>query len=287
MFSGSHRWRLLPIAAALFAAGSAFARERVLKVCADPNNLPFSNRAGQGFENRIAELIARKLAAKLEYAWWAQRESMVNAALNKGRCDVLMGAPTDMDDVDVTQPYYRSTYVFVSRADRNLSVSSLYDEKLSNLRIGIHVVGDDFAPPGHLLGSRGLAANLRGYSLLGAYGESDPPARLMDAVVKGEVDIAVAWGPLAGYYAKSHPVRLSIAPVEPPQFGAVPFTYEFSIAVRKGDVKLRDELSGALADECKSVRTLLSDYGVPEIPLKGGQTACEPRRSQSAVSQSR
>ncbi len=174
-----------------------------LRVCADPNNLPFSNEAREGFENRLAAMVARDLGAKLEYTWWSQRKSFIKNSLDAGRCDVLMGIPAALDSIEVTKPYYRSTYVFVSRQDRALRVCSLDDARFEKWRIGIHVVGDDYAPPAVALARRGLAANLVGYSLFGSYGEANPPAKLVDAVERGDVDVAIVWGPFAGYFAKA------------------------------------------------------------------------------------
>ena len=128
------------------------ARARSIRVCADPNNLPFSNQAGEGLENKLAELIAAKLGAKLEYVWWSQRKSFVQNSLLAGRCDVIMGLPTSLGSVLATRPYYKSTYVFVSRKDRDLRVSSLADPRFAGWKIGVHVVGDDYAPPAHAFG---------------------------------------------------------------------------------------------------------------------------------------
>src|SRR5689334_9035234 len=161
----------------------AFAAEspRVLRVCADPNNLPFSNERGEGIENRLAELVARDLNAKLEYSWWPERQSFIRNTLQKGECDVLLGVPSDLDSVAVTRPYYRSTYVFVSRTERRLNMTSLEDPRLKQFRIGMHMVGETYTPPAHALAARGLAANLVGYRVFGAPGEENPPARLIDA----------------------------------------------------------------------------------------------------------
>src|SRR6266403_2515188 len=128
----------------LTAAACMAADQRVLRVCADPNNLPFSNSRGEGFENRMAELIARDLGAKLEYVWLVDRKSFVRNTLDEGLCEMLLGVPSSLDSVTTTKPYYRSTYAFVSRQDRKLDIASLDDPRLDHLRIGVHVVGDDF-----------------------------------------------------------------------------------------------------------------------------------------------
>ncbi len=183
----SSRFLSLLLAVAPLMAGDL----KTLRVCADPNNLPFSNERGEGFENRLSGLMARALGARLETVWWSERKSLVKNTLDEGRCDALMGVPAGLDSADVTRPYYRSTYVFVSRKDRGLNIASLFDPRLETWRIGIHVVGDDYAPPAFALAHRGISANVKGYSMFGAYGEPNPPARLMDAVEAGDIDVAI------------------------------------------------------------------------------------------------
>src|SRR4051812_30877951 len=142
---------------------------RTLRVCADPNNLPFSNQAREGFENALASLLAKDRGARLEYTWWAQRRGFLRSTLNAGACDVVMGVPPGLDGVRTTAPYYRSTYVFTTRRDRQLHLASLDDPRLRRLRIGVQMIGDDFAnsPPAHALSARGLVANVVGYSVYG------------------------------------------------------------------------------------------------------------------------
>ena len=143
------------------------------RVCADPNNLPFSNEAGQGLENKLAEIIAHDLSAELKYVWFSERKNFLKNSLNANLCDAVLGVPVDMDDALLTRPYYRSTYVMVTRADRDLKIESLYDPQLKDLRIGLHIVEDDYAPPGHLLAAQGLSSHIVGYSLYGAYGRDE------------------------------------------------------------------------------------------------------------------
>jgi mxaJ protein len=242
----------------------------VLRVCADPNNLPFSNQQQQGMENKLAEVIAAKLGAKLEYTWWAQRKSFIKNSLDEGRCDVLMGVPSNLHSVSASTPYYRSSYVFVSRRERGLGITSLEDPRLADLRIGIHVVGDDYAPPAAALARRGIQSNIVGFSLFGPFGEENPPRKLVDAVANGDVDVAIIWGPFAGYFAKQEKAALDIVPVSPAMFLGIPFTYDISLGVRKGDEVRRDELNRVLESESETVRQILSEYGVPQIQA-GGQ----------------
>src|SRR5918995_717015 len=184
-FRDVRRYLLIGAAAILFSTALAPAAERELRVCADPNNLPFSNQRGEGFENRIAELVARELGATLRYAWWAQRRGFVRNTLREDLCDLIIGVPAGYDPVLTTRPYYRSTYVFVSRRDRRLALTSLDDPRLRTLRIGVHLMGDDGAnaPPAHALARRSIIANVSGYTIYGDYTEPNPPARLIDAVV--------------------------------------------------------------------------------------------------------
>lgn len=261
------------------AACAAFAESAAaLRVCADPDNLPFSNQRGEGFENRLAELMAREMDVKLEYTWWSQRKSFIKNSIGQGRCDALMGVPAELDSVAVTRPYYRSTYVFVSRGGLNPPITSLEDARFAKWRIGIHIVGDDYAPPAAALARRGLAPNIAGYSLFGKHGEPNPPARLIDAVAAGDVDVAIVWGPFAGYFARNQKVALRIAPVSPAMFLAVPFTYEISMGVRKGDGALREKLERALERNCAAVRSILDDYGIPQLKMEPERSACGASR---------
>jgi quinoprotein dehydrogenase-associated probable ABC transporter substrate-binding protein len=239
------------------------ADRHTLRVCADPNNLPFSNRTGDGLENKLAQLIAHDLSADVKYVWFSERKNFLKNSLNAGLCDAVLGVPADIEGALLTRPYYRSTYVTVSRADRNLQIDSLYGPGLKDLRIGLHIVEDDYAPPGHLLAAEGLSGQIVGYSLYGAYGEMNPPARLIDAVANNEVDLAIVWGPFAGYFAKKTPVRLAIQPVSPSRFQMIPFTYSIGVAVRKGDVALQSAIQQVLDRECERIRALVKEYAFP------------------------
>lgn len=242
---------------------------RVLRVAADPNNLPFTNARLEGFENRIAELIARELGCRVEYRWRAQRRGFFRNALGEGEADLVLGVPARFDRALTTRPYYRSSYVLVSRADRGLDVRSLDDPRLADLRIGFHALGEDGAnpPPADALVRRGLAANLVGYSIYGDYRDETPPARLIEAVARGEVDVAIAWGPLAGHFATKQPVELLVTPIEPERGpGALPFAFDIALGVRQEALGLRDELDRVLAREREAIDAILREYGVPRVP---------------------
>src|SRR5436190_18532685 len=192
------------------AGGAPF--KRTIRITADPNNLPFSNERREGFENKIAELIARELDANIEYSWRAQRRGFFRETLKENRCDLVLGVPAHFDMALTTTPYYRSSYVFVYRKDRKLNVRSLDDPALHELKVGVQMIGNDGrnTPPAHALANRGIINNVEGYTVYGDYAEENPPARIIDAVIKGDIDVAIVWGPLAGYFAKKSEVPLEV-----------------------------------------------------------------------------
>src|SRR2546423_1564687 len=209
---------------------------RDLHVCADPNNLPYSNRSGQGFENRLAELIAHDLHANLDYVWWSQRKNFLRDTLNAGRCDLVMGVPANMPGTLTSRPYYRSSYVFVFREHSGLDLISLDDPALNRLRIGVHVVGDAYAPPGQALARRGIVSNIVGFSLFGRHDEPNPARAILDALARDQIDVALVWGPQAGYFAAHEPVAMRVTPLPAAeQTPMLPFVYEISVAIRPGD----------------------------------------------------
>ena len=250
------------------------AESRVLRVCADPNNLPFSNDKGQGLENKLAELIARDLGATVAYTWWPQRRGFVRNTLRAGKCDVMPGVPGSYELVLATRPYYRSTYVFVSRADRGLRPGSFDDPVLRRLTIGVTLVGDEGgnAPPAHALAKRGIVDNVRGYSIYGDYREPNPPVAVMDAVAKGDVDLAVVWGPLAGWYAKRSRTPLLLTPVKPQiDTPFLPFVYDIAVGVRRDDQALRNEIDDVLVRRRAEIARLLGEFGVPLVAPPGAR----------------
>jgi mxaJ protein len=198
----------------ILAVSAADARE--LRVCADPNNLPFSNDRLGGFENKIATLIAEELRADVTYTWWAQRRGFVRNTLKANDCDLVAGTAQGPPMLAPTKPYYRSTYVFVTRRGTP-EITSLDDPALRSLKIGVHLIGDDGfnVPPAHALAERGIVANVRGYPIYGDYRDPNPPARLIEAVSSGVIDIAIAWGPLGGYFAALQNPPLRVTQVHP------------------------------------------------------------------------
>jgi mxaJ protein len=251
----------------LVHAACAFADPAELRICSDPNNLPFSNERGEGFENHIAELVGQDLGRRIMYVWRPQRRGFLREGLNAGLCDLVVGTPK-LDALLATAPYYRSTYVFVSRADRGIDVRSLKDPRLRELKVGVHLIGDDGwnTPPAHALAAQGIVANVAGYPILGDYDEPNPPARLIEAVASGDVDIAIVWGPLAGFFAQRSPVALRLEPVEDrADFIPLVFEYPIGMGVRRGDEGLRDQLDEVLLRRQDDITTILQTYGVPLV----------------------
>lgn len=250
----------------LLMAVPASARELV--VCADPNNLPFSNAAGEGFENRLAAMVAKDLGASIRYIWWAQRRGYVRNTLNEAKCDLWPGIASGVEMVATTRPYYRSSYMFVTRADAPLAGLTLDDRRLAKLRIGIQMVGDDAmnTPPAHALARRGLIENVRGYMLYGDYARPNPPAAILDAVARGDIDVAVVWGPLAGWYARTAGEKLRLEPVTPWLDAAQwPMVYDISMGVRRDEPELKAQVEHILDGERPAIAALLDGFAIPRI----------------------
>jgi quinoprotein dehydrogenase-associated probable ABC transporter substrate-binding protein len=250
------------------ATAATAATNHTLRVCADPNNLPFSDAQGKGFENAIARLLADDLHRPLAYTWWPQRRGFIRNTLKAGKCDVVIGVPAHLDMALTTVPYYRSSYVFVTRRDRHLDLRTMDDPRLRNLRIGVHAVGDDYAnvPPAMALGRRGIVNNLHGYSIYGDYSKAAPSRALIDAVANGDIDVAIAWGPFAGYFAGEEKHPLTIQPVEGENDPTLPMSFAISMAVRKGDTAMRTVLDTFITRRHDAIAAVLKRYGIPVVP---------------------
>ena len=242
------------------------------RVCADPENLPFSNRSEQGFENRIAQLIAKELGASPRYVWWGQRRGFIrntmNATLEEGRCDVVIAVPQGYDLVRTTKAYYRSTYVFVYPRGKGLQIKSLDDAVLKKLKIGVHLLGDDYTnpPPVHELSKRGIVSNVIGFSTF--YSADNPPSAIIDAVAAGRIDVAIVWGPAAGYFARRQRLPMEVIPI-PSGKGDLPFEFDISMGVKRGNEALRAQLEKVLDSRHAEITAILKEYGVPLVEKKG------------------
>lgn len=234
-----------------------------LRVCGDPNNLPFSNKQSEGFENKIAEVIAKELRTELTYFWWPHQMGLVRRALKPGFCDVMISIPQGWDRVLWTKPYYRSAYAIVYRKDRGLQISSLDDPILKRLKIGVHIN----TPPMEALANRGITANVTGYDLY-----FDPmterPDKIFRDLLAGQIDVVIDWGPMVGYFAKrvNGSTPLEVVLLQSGEIGS-PFTFEFSMGVKEGNAALKAELEQAISSRHDEIGKILEEYGVPLLPL--------------------
>lgn len=236
-----------------------------LRICSDPGNLPFSDQKLQGFENKIAELIASDMGLRATHYWWPAQRGLVRSFLNTGRCDVLIGVPTGYDRVTFTKPYYRTAYVIAYDQTRDLTISSLDDPILKTLKIGVHVN----TPPHSALARRGiLGSQVKAYPLFfdSQYSKEDYPGRVVEELLAKEIDVAVIWGPIAGYFAKKQSAPLAMVPLEGVE-ARIPFTFKISMGVRKREDELKTKLEAALKRKAPEIRQVLEDYGVPLLPL--------------------
>jgi mxaJ protein len=261
--------KALAISVLLLAGTAALAVTPPLRVCADPSDLPFSNMREQGFENVLAKMVAKDLHREIQFVWWPQQAEFMEKWLKAGRCDLVMAVPATFDLLTPTRPYYRSSYVFVSRSDRHIRTVSLNDSALRNYRIGAQIVGDDggaMVPPAEEMVKRGMLRNLVGYSLYGHPTSENPSAEIISAVEKGDVDIAIAWGPLAGYFARHSDVPLTIRAICPViSASAQPFQFDIAMGVRRGDDLLVKQLNDFIVRREKDIHKLLAEYAVPTV----------------------
>jgi mxaJ protein len=276
------RGRRLIIAAAAVLAGAATlvaaaprtgAADSALRVCADPNNLPYSNERLEGFENRIAAIVAGALGRPVHYFWLPQRRAFVRSTLGAGECDVIIGVPAGYERVATTRPYYRSSYVFVQRAGTTPPLHSFDDTRLATMTVGIQITGEDYEnpPPAQALAFRHLVDRVRGFTVYGDYSQYEPQRAIIDAVANGQVDTAAVWGPLGGYYATREPVALRVTPIAPAvDRTGLPFAFAIAMGVRHGNAPLLQEINRALAAHRGEITAVLRSFGVPLLSLDGG-----------------
>lgn len=254
----------------LSALAASPAASRELRVCADPNNMPFSNDRAEGFENRVAKVVAAELGATVKFVWKPEWRGFVRKGLNANLCDVIPGVPANFERVRTTRPYYTASYAFVQSADAP-PIASFDDAKLEATRIGVQLVGNDGAntPPMNELARRGLTKHIRGFMVYGDWSKPDPLAPIIDAVADHSVDIAVVWGPVAGYYAARQTPPLRVTPVA----GNAAMSFSIAMGVRKKDATLADEISRALEKRQADIRRILAAYHMPLPPDQKSTTA--------------
>jgi quinoprotein dehydrogenase-associated probable ABC transporter substrate-binding protein/PQQ-dependent catabolism-associated CXXCW motif protein len=265
-------------------AGSGFAQlgELVdptkLRVCADPHNLPFSDQAGEGFENKIAELLADELGVELTYTWYPQTIGFVRNTLGARVCDLVMGITTTSELMQNTNPYYRSSYALVQRADAGTKVASLRDPALADLRIGAVAR----TPPVDLLARQGLLKNLRPYQLIVDTRFESPGRQMVEDVAAGAIDVGVLWGPIAGYWAKQQPVPLEVLPLTAENPGAR-LDFRITMGLRRNEPEWKQTLNTFIAEHEDEIQAILLDYGVPLLDQRGHPIEAAAGQRQGAL----
>jgi len=239
---------------------------KVLRVCSDPSNLPFSNERGEGFENKLAEMFAAKLDKTLAYTWYPQSTGFVRQTLGSFRCDVIMGFPQGDDLVQSTNPYYRSVYVLVLKPGTDLDgVDTLGDPRLHDKHLGV-VAG---TPPATYLVAHDLMAKAKPYSLVVDTRVDSVGRAMTKDIASGEIDAGVLWGPIAGYYARQTTPPLRIVPLLKEGRGPA-LTYHITMGVRPVDQGWKRRLNQLIQENQPDITKLLLSYGVPLLDEKGG-----------------
>jgi mxaJ protein len=236
-------------------------KDNEFKVCADQNNLPYSNDKGEGFENKIAELLAKDMGKELSYQYWYDRFGFLRNTLNAYRCDYLIGTNTTYDAVNTTKPYYRAGYVWVYRKDSGYNIKDWDSEDLKKGVIGIN----DKSPVAVALNDKDLMANARPYRIQRDLNNS--PGEMIDDLVAKKIDVAIAWGPIGGYYAKKSGVEMEVVPI--PEYSGTKLSgktyWNISGGVRKKENDRRDELEKALFRNKDKIKAIMTEYGIPFI----------------------
>ena len=248
-------------------------QEGILRVCADPDNLPSSDSTGAGLENKLAELMAKTWNSKLQYVWWAAPRGMMRM-LNGFYCDVTLQMPVLSDMAGVTRPYYRTSYVMVQRTDAPHRITGLDDPALKTMKIGVHLYAADGenSPPAMALSSHGVVGNLVGFSTT-YIGGMNQPDDIIRAVVDRKVDVAFVWGPIAGYYAKQIGADLQLTPIENDSVSGMLFSYSMGMATRRRERQFKDSLEKFITSKAPEIQSLLQQYGIPLLPLPADSAA--------------
>lgn len=251
----------------LLLSGISSLSQVPLRVCADPDDLPFSNASGAGFDNRIAQVLGHDIHRPVIFVWARARRGFLRERFNKGACDALMGVPQGIKHVRTTVPYYRSSYVFVTRRSDHLQLARFDDPAIGRQRIGLQILEEDFSPPSLPLIRSGHAAQFVGFDSFGMGGED-----IVRAVADKRVGFSVVWGPLAGYYASKQRVPLSLSVVQPSvDTSGIPFSFAMTIAVHNNDAALENELNTAIQKNQNRIHAILHAYHIPLIGMNGGR----------------
>ncbi len=261
-----------------FSAASAQTSDLVSKsafrVCADPANMPFSNRAGEGFENKIAELMAEKLGKPLQYTWFPMATGFIRRTLRENRCDVVIGYAQGHELVLNTNHYYVSNYVMVVKADSELAdLTTMADPRLKGKKLGVIAGG----PPATHATKRGLIAGAKGYNLMVDRRIESPSEEMIADVISGETDAALMWGPIGGYYAKKADPPLKVIPLTAEKIPPRMF-FRITMGVRQGELVWKRKLNSLLRRNRDEIDAILTEFGVPLVSEYG--EPLEPKKAQ-------
>jgi mxaJ protein len=245
----------LPIAILIFYSASADSLQKKFRICAEPANLPMSDKASNsGYEIEVAKLLASSMKESLQVIWVPQRDhSYYRQTLGRGNCDALMSVPSHLAQLTATRPWYKAGFEFVAKANQNLP-NSFDDPKLRKLSVGVPAIGLGETPPALALTRRSLASQLRPYSVY-------EPAKLMSAVEEGAVDLAIVWGPFASWYAREKP-QLKLRPT-PDNDGDLALAFDISVGVKKGNLQLKEKIESALEEQKVAIQEVLKKWRVP------------------------
>jgi quinoprotein dehydrogenase-associated probable ABC transporter substrate-binding protein len=235
-----------------------------LKVCADPNNLPFSDEKKEGFENKIAELMGAELGLKVDYTWFPQVIGFVRNTLRAHLCDLVMGTVAGDEIMQTTNPYYFTTYVMFYRSDKGHTLAGPEDPHLASLRLGV-VAG---TPPSDLLVRHELMSHTRPYALTVDTRSESPTHEMVQDVVDGTIDVGFLWGPIAGYYRKLNDLPLTLVPLKD-EPGAARMEYHIAMGVRANEAEWRRRINAAILKRQPEITTTLRQFGVPLLNEQG------------------
>jgi quinoprotein dehydrogenase-associated probable ABC transporter substrate-binding protein len=256
---GASGWRLEAFAQNAEQSAIELVDPDLFRVCADPRDLPFSNAAGEGFENKIAQLLAQKLGKPVAYVFYPNSTGFIRNTLNARRCDVVMEMPQGNDFAQVTNPYYRASYALVTKKGGDLeTVDTLEDPRLKDKRIGI-VAG---TPPATNLAVNGLLGKIKSYPLVVDTRVDSPTADMIKDLENGDIDVGILWGPIAGNFAKTAKVPLQVTPLVNEKVGPK-MIYRMGLAVRHSDQEWKRTLNRLIAENQGEIDKILAEYGVP------------------------
>lgn len=249
----------VPLSGASAQQTSSVVDTTTLRVCADPAAMPLSNTKGEGYENKIADLLASHLGIPVKYEWYPQATGFVRNTLNAGKCDLIIGYAQGDELVQNTNAYYKSAWVLITKPDSDIAdIKNLDDPRLKDKAIGVQVG----APPASIMGMNGLMKKVKSYTLMVDRRYESPPEKMIADLVKGEIDAAILWGPIGAYYAKQAGVPLKVIPLVAETKGPR-MTYRITMGVRNRDQEWKRQLNTLIREKQSEINKILLSYGVP------------------------